>query len=1365
MKKPFHWKIVIILVGMLLFGSTYLGYVFQYERLVITEHNQLSTRLNDKAQILQNELLEWESDLRILQTIPPIQGIIRAARNDGIDPFDQSSLEDWRKRLESIFSGYIKSHDSAYQMRYISATDGNEIVRVDKATSGIKIVSKDQLQYKGDRDYFHHITKENFSGIYVSDITLNREFSVIQSPHVPIIRLAIRVYAETSELFGFIIINLDASNIVNKLDLPTGGDTLFYITNDNNQFIYRSDSVKAFDFEFGQGSTLADVFPGVNLAGGSADTDNWLIEQTTVPLMKGLRSLTFTAAKSSDDLVAQANLYAFYSFLATLLVSVLCLTLFASYRRNVRSQAQLAIERAQHSAIIDGSQDAIIGVTLDGRIKSWNQSAYRLFGYTKDEALGTRMNSLFKESDIHDEVLKVLEGGGIKPFETQRMAKDGQMIDVSISASPIKDENGTIIGLSKIIRDIREQKKFARQLEAFNYSLEQQIRERTFELKKTYALQTAILSNSAHSVVATDARGIITLFNPAAEKLLGYTSEEILGNVTPALFHLSAEMEERAAELSLELGREVQPNLDVFAAMASNSLNNVSEWTYVAKSGQKIPVFLSISELYDVDGNIFGYLGIASDISELSKNRSQLETLKNQLSIASDIADIGIWSWNTATQEITWNARMYKLYDMEDGDDIDFDLWESMVAEEDRVKSTEHFVQLAQGVNDSSIIFNVITANGTHKVIHAAATIEYDEHTQVASLVGINKDISDQVRYEEALKAAKEAADLSSKIKSEFVANMSHEIRTPMNAIIGLLELLRYTPLDEEQLRYVNKSGRAAQSLLHILNDILDFSKVEAGKLEMDPHPFRLMDLKENLTTVLTSTIDNKDLELEIEIDPQLPSFITLDSYRLQQIVINLAGNAIKFTAQGKVKVLFSYGRENQSDMLLIEVSDTGIGISQDKQKIIFEAFRQAETSTVREYGGTGLGLFITTSLVAMMEGELSLSSQVGVGTTFKVRVPFYDANDHQASVPALQKTDESMGGNVSSSIDVPLNGDKTQRLNSVKILLVEDNAVNQLVAKKILELEGAEIHLAENGQEAVDSVRSHGKTYDVVLMDIQMPVLDGYEATKMIRQLDESSDIPIIAMTANAMTSDQQDAIDAGMDDYVSKPFNTDVLIETIQRCASLRSDMALERELVKPDLGSKIPSVLNVSEALTRLSNDEHIYGLALSSYLSDSNHLIAQLPRDLDASNADGVLSTLHTLRGASATIGAEQLVNDIQAVEADIRSLNYTNYKQAFESVTSLHEEACLAVNQYLEDAKDRAPVIELAEQGGVTAGDIIALNELLAQSNMKAVDAFNELMQRTDNPYSDILTAIQNAVEQLEFDIAHDQLTAYLGASN
>lgn len=381
------------------------------------------------------------------------------------------------------------------------------------------------------------------------------------------------------------------------------------------------------------------------------------------------------------------------------------------------------------------------------------------------------------------------------------------------------------------------------------------------------------------------------------------------------------------------------------------------------------------------------------------------------------------------------------------------------------------------------------------------------------------------------------------------------------------------------------------------------------------------------------------------------------------------------------------------------------------------------------------------------------------------MRVPFYDANDHQASVPALQKPDESIGGNVSSSIDVPLQDDKTQRLKSVNILLVEDNAVNQLVAKKILELEGAEIHLAENGQEAVDSVRSHGKTYDVVLMDIQMPVLDGYEATKMIRQLDESSDIPIIAMTANAMTSDKQDAIDAGMDDYVSKPFNTDVLIETIQRCASLRCDMALERELAKPDLGSKIPSVLNVSEALTRLSGDEHIYTLALSSYLSDSNHLIAQLPRDLDASNADGVLSTLHTLRGASATIGADRLVNDIQTVEADIRGLNYTNYKQAFESVTSRHEEVCLAVERYLEDAKDRAPIIELAEQGGVTADDIIALNELLAQSNMKAVDAFRELMQRTDNPYSDILTAIQNAVEQLEFDIAHDQLSAYLGASN
>jgi len=392
---------------------------------------------------------------------------------------------------------------------------------------------------------------------------------------------------------------------------------------------------------------------------------------------------------------------------------------------------------------------------------------------------------------------------------------------------------------------------------------------------------------------------------------------------------------------------------------------------------------------------------------------------------------------------------------MSPDDSIDAQAWIDMVAEEDRERANKHFERFAEGKGGSDISFDVIAASGKRKTIQASATIEHNPLNNAIKLVGINKDISEQVRYEQALKDAKDASDQANKTKSEFVANMSHEIRTPMNAIIGLLELLGKTSLDEKQLDYVAKSDGAARSLLNILNDILDFSKVEAGKLEIDPHPFSLHDLAENVATVLNANLGDKPIELIIDVDPKLPSFITLDSFRLQQIIINLAGNAIKFTHQGMVQIKFSARTDSA---LQIDIIDTGIGIPKNKQEKILEAFGQAEASTVREFGGTGLGLIITQKLIDLMGGQFSFVSEEGAGSTFSAVIPYKSSFDENVFTP------------------------ESQQLN---VLIVDDLPEALEACRHIVEGLTWHAETASNGEDAINLIRHHaeqGHHFDLIL-------------------------------------------------------------------------------------------------------------------------------------------------------------------------------------------------------------------------------------------------------------------------------------------
>ncbi|MEZ4774680.1 MAG: ATP-binding protein [Bacteroidia bacterium] len=403
-----------------------------------------------------------------------------------------------------------------------------------------------------------------------------------------------------------------------------------------------------------------------------------------------------------------------------------------------------------------------------------------------------------------------------------------------------------------------------------------------------------------------------------------------------------------------------------------------------------------------------------------------------------------------------------------------------------------------------------------------------DEHFFLA----IVRDISDRKNAENELIKAKEIAEAAAVAKSQFLSHMSHEIRTPMNAVIGITDLLMDEDLTEAQLENLKILKFSGENLLVIINDILDFSKIEAGKIELEEVEFDLKQLTSSIRESVSYKARDKDISLGVEIDHRLPHTFTSDPVRISQILTNLMSNAVKFTQKGHVLLRIVYRGETDDFVhIQFEVEDTGIGIPEDKQDLIFESFTQSQSDTTRKFGGTGLGLAITRRLVELLGSRISVKSELGAGSVFTFTLKVKKGNSHSLphSVPPHEK--------------VVFEG-----LEGTSVLLVEDNRVNQIVASNYLRKWGILFDIAENGKEALEKVQA--KQYDLVLMDLHMPEMNGYDATRAIRAISESyyQNLPIIALTASALSPVKGTVIDAGMNDFVSKPFRPDQLFQTMR-------------------------------------------------------------------------------------------------------------------------------------------------------------------------------------------------------------------------
>lgn len=507
----------------------------------------------------------------------------------------------------------------------------------------------------------------------------------------------------------------------------------------------------------------------------------------------------------------------------------------------------------------------------------------------------------------------------------------------------------------------------------------------------------------------------------------------------------------------------------------------------------------------------------------------------------------------------------------------------------------------------------------------------------------IIRDITQSKNSEKVLIEALKEAQSATRSKSEFLANMSHEIRTPMNAIIGLSHLALKSRIADKQQRYLEKINLSAKGLLGIINDILDISKIEAGKLRIEATPFRLEDVLENLSSSITFPAQEKEIGFSINQSQQIPKALIGDPLRLHQVLLNLCNNAIKFTPNGgKVYVNIEvFDKTLDTITLLFSISDNGIGVEEEKQKHLFDSFTQEDASTTRRYGGTGLGLSICKKLVNLMGGSIDLNSAKGEGSTF-----FFDT------------TFKIQACTVAPKAVTPLFLDKASiPQNSVRVLLVEDNEFNQEIAKDLLEDVGITVETAYNGLEALEHLKH--QPFDLVLMDCQMPVMDGFQTTRKIREQPAFSSLPIIALTANVMYQDVERVFDCGMDDYLSKPLDIDNFYAKVQQWGI---DKKQKEKAPDTNNTTKLPYVMDILKsnisidadaALKYVHNDLSQLQKMQLKFREKQQSFSSQIREFLAQNDIENAIITVHNLKGQAGYLGLTVLKEEAQKLESGLR----------------------------------------------------------------------------------------------------------------
>ena len=814
----------------------------------------------------------------------------------------------------------------------------------------------------------------------------------------------------------------------------------------------------------------------------------------------------------------------------------------------VAQHRRLEYEQYRYQNLFNFASDGYLVTDLSGKISEGNQALLELFAISYEFLLSKPL-VLFVSSDnrafFYNQLNHFLPPTNVKTkWEIMLQPHQGAPFPAEITVTTNINQNSKERQLFWMIRNISDRKKIEQTLQETNQSLEKKVAERTQELWQLNQLQRAILDSTDYAIISTGLSGIIQTFNAGAEKMFGYSMGEVVGIVTPEIFYDSQEVLDKIAKASKILGKDLG---DGFGALMSMAIQGVidEEWTNIRKDGLHFPILVSVTVLQDSGCQPIGVLSVTKDISDLNRAALQLQKTTDRLALALISGKIGCWEWDIPENIIVWDDRMYELY----GElkvtnfQIPYEIWANAIHPDDRKAIQTLLQEAVLGQVEYDCEFRVIHPDRSIHFIKAYGKVTRDAQGNAESMIGINFDISDDKQSEMELQSANLELTRTTKLKDEFLANMSHELRTPLNSIIGLSESLKdeiLGSLNEKQLRAITIVESSGEHLLSLINDILDLSKISAGMIELDIESFSIKNLCDSSIVFVNQQAFNKRIKIHSHIPPYINNIkINIDERRIKQVLINLFTNAVKFTPNGgNISLLVAIGsgvtwqgeatipqriKDINSPMILFQIVDTGIGIAAKDLQTLFQPFVQVDSALNRQYEGTGLGLALVKQIVELHGGQVICESEVGQGSRFTVALP-YEMSASNA-ITSISSVPTSI---TSSSLVVNSN-------NAPLILLAEDNEANIETFTSYLTAINYRVIIARNGIEAIAQAKAN--LPDIILMDIQMPTMDGLEATKQIRLDPNLVDIPIIALTALAMEGDREKCLEAGANQYLSKP------------------------------------------------------------------------------------------------------------------------------------------------------------------------------------------------------------------------------------
>ncbi|MBF0273351.1 MAG: PAS domain S-box protein [Magnetococcales bacterium] len=1023
--------------------------------------------------------------------------------------------------------------------------------------------------------------------------------------------------------------------------------------------------------------------------------DQQLEEILNLPIAEGWRRLTQVSRFHLQKRQEVALGYQIVLFGASLLLLGLLLRVLWSLKLSTTRQRRL-------QQAVDSSGDAIVTCDAQGNILYVNPGFSRITGWRVGEVVGRTLHDIegyLNDSESREGVRQALEAGtpwrGLLPVRPKPGEK-GAVAAIcwqQFGLTPIRSKRGRLEGFVMLAHDITELKQTEEQLlwakeQAESANRVKGVVNEILEI----SLQTESLPILLHRALERilgipwlpiEAKGAVFLKDVGCERLL-----------LTAQMGLHPELQVRCAQVPFGVclcGMAAQSRETVFAAHLDDRhvirVQGMAPHGHIClpiQSGERV---LGVLNLYLKDGARRGemledFLDLVTTTLAGLIERKQAEEMLHKLYHAIEQSPVAvvITDLHGIIEYVNPKFSLNTGYSREEA-----------IGQHTRILKSGHTPLEAYRTLWETILqglewhgeFCTRKKNGALFWESVSISPLRVGDGGITHFVAIKEDITERKEIDGQLRAAKASAEDANRAKSEFLANMSHEIRTPMNAIIGMTALCLHTEVTPKQDNYLRKIERAAQSLLRILNDILDFSKIEAGRLEMESSPFRVGDVVEHVTTLISLPAGEKGLTYLAQVAPEVPEHLIGDALRLGQVLTNLAGNAVKFTAKGEVKVTVGLDHATDREVWLrFAVRDTGIGLSPEQQGRLFQSFSQADSSTTRRYGGTGLGLSISKRLVEMMRGSFEVRSALGEGSEFAFTACFTRPTPEELTKLATREMTRP----------VEAYGRMLRGVAGQPVLLVEDNEFNQQVAKDLLELAGLTVRIAANGAEALRAL-DDGLSYPVILMDLQMPVMDGHEATRRIRALEAWRRVPIVAMTANVMTGEREQCLASGMNEYLSKPVDVDRLFSTLVRLLCPDGEALLAAPVVGsggvPDSVDtvKLPVLPGIDRdaALVRLGGNRGLYVKLLFRFLEGHRQTDQEVRQALSDGETVVAIRLLHTLKGVAGSVGATALQELCLAMENDlgqgvggVDEARLTLLEEALRGVVRVIEAGCASL---------------------------------------------------------------------------------------